>query len=400
MEEGREPRSSPSWSRRRCSWCSASTSCSRTRARSSAPSTTRSSSTSATTSPPQRLRRGPRRAARPRARHPAHRGRGRGRRGDGRVARVPARGAPPHQAAEQGRLGAARAVPPATAVRWRARYGYRRFDGSGDDDEIDAEALLEALTDDLLEGGDLSDALNSLLRRGMRTDDGERLEGLRDADGAGAPPPPGAARARGPRRAVRRVPRPARRRRAHRARGARVRSPRRRASSGDERRQQVTDDVVAERSVALDVMPDRFADRVDAMRHYEFVSSEAREQFEQLLAELRDQLLGSYFESLKGALSEPDPEQLRAPARGDGRAQPDARAARARRGPRPDLRGVHGPVRRPVRPGRLPRRAPGEPRAPDGRGARDVRLALRRTSAPSSSGWRGRCSRTWTSTSR
>ena len=57
-------------------------------------------------------------------------------------------------------------------------------------------------------------------------------------------------------------------------------------------------------------------------------------------------------------------------------------------------------LRRPVRAGRLARRAPGEPRAQDGGGARDVRLALRRTSAPSSSGWRSRCSRTWTSTSR
>ncbi|HLK45395.1 MAG TPA: hypothetical protein VKT18_05380, partial [Acidimicrobiales bacterium] len=59
-----------------------------------------------------------------------------------------------------------------------ARYGYRRFDGTGDDDELDAEALLEALTDDLLESGDLSDALNRLLRQGMRTPDGQRLEGL------------------------------------------------------------------------------------------------------------------------------------------------------------------------------------------------------------------------------
>ena len=30
-----------------------------------------------------------------------------------------------------------------------ARYGYRRFDGTGDGDEVDAEAVLEALTDDL-----------------------------------------------------------------------------------------------------------------------------------------------------------------------------------------------------------------------------------------------------------
>ncbi|HLK45112.1 MAG TPA: hypothetical protein VKT18_03955, partial [Acidimicrobiales bacterium] len=81
-------------------------------------------------------------------------------------------------------------------------------------------------------------------------------------------------------------------------------------ASGDERRRAVTDDVVAERRVALDVLPDRFAERVDALRHYEFVSSEAREQLESLLAELREQLLGSYFESMRGALSDPDQAQL------------------------------------------------------------------------------------------
>jgi len=191
-----------------------------------------------------------------------------------------------------------------------ARYGYRRFDGSGDDDELDAEALLEALTDDLLEGGDLTDALNQLLRRGMRTESGERLQGLQ------------------------RLMEQARRRRQEllergdpdeqfanfRSRLDEIEAAERAAlrtladeaaTSGDERRQAVTDDVVAERSVALDVLPDRFSERVDAFRHYEFVSSEAREQFEQLLGELREQILGSYFESLKGAMSTPDAEQMR-----------------------------------------------------------------------------------------
>src|SRR4029077_9654207 len=72
----------------------------------------------------------------------------------------------------------------------------------------------------------------------------------------------------------------------------------------------VTEDVVAERTVELDVLPDRFAERLDALRHYEFVSSEAREQLEALVAELRDELLGSYFEAMRGAMSDPDPELL------------------------------------------------------------------------------------------
>jgi uncharacterized protein with von Willebrand factor type A (vWA) domain len=191
-----------------------------------------------------------------------------------------------------------------------ARYGYRRFDGSGDDDDLDAEALLDALTDDLLEGGDLSDALNRLLRRGMRTPDGERLEGLREL----------MERARQRRQELLDRGDPDEQFAEFQDRLDEVEATERSAlsalreeagSSGDERRQEVTEDVVAEHTVELDVLPDRFAPRVEAMRHYEFVSTEAREQFEQLLGELREQLLGSYFEAMRGALAEPDPEQLR-----------------------------------------------------------------------------------------
>jgi len=191
-----------------------------------------------------------------------------------------------------------------------ARYGYRRFDGTGDDDELDAESLLEALTEDLLESGDLSDALNRLLRRGMSTPDGQRLDGLRDL-----------------------LERTRQRRQELLERGdpdeqfaeyadrledlldderdALAELAEEAAASGDERRREVTNDVVAERSVELDMLPGRFSDRLQAMRNYEFVSSEAREQFEELLNELRDDVLGSYFEAARGAMSDPDPEQLR-----------------------------------------------------------------------------------------
>ncbi len=189
-----------------------------------------------------------------------------------------------------------------------ARYGYRRFDG-GEDDDFDAEALLEALTDDLLEGGDLSEALNRLLRRGMRGRDGQRLEGLRDV----------MERARRRRQELLEQGSPneqfaefeRRLRDVERTERAALAELQEEADgSGDERRAEVTRDVVAERSIALDVLPETFAARLEGMQHYDFVSSEAREQLEQLVAELRDQLLSTYFEQLKGAMLEQDPEQL------------------------------------------------------------------------------------------
>ena len=56
------------------------------------------------------------------------------------------------------------------------RYKYSHWDGS-QELEIDAEDILKALSDDVLEGGDLRQALRRLTQRGMR---GQNLMGLQD----------------------------------------------------------------------------------------------------------------------------------------------------------------------------------------------------------------------------
>src|SRR5690242_6420119 len=61
-----------------------------------------------------------------------------------------------------------------------ARYDYSRWDGSQNFADLDPDDLLAELTDDLLAGGDLSDALRRLLRSGTRMPNGEELQGLRD----------------------------------------------------------------------------------------------------------------------------------------------------------------------------------------------------------------------------
>ena len=94
---------------------------------------------------------------------------------------VPARGAPPDQAAEQGLLGRPRPVPGAqVGLVVTARYDYSGWDGTQEFTDLDVDDLLAGLTDDLLAGGDLDDALRRLLRSGMRTADGEQIPGLRD----------------------------------------------------------------------------------------------------------------------------------------------------------------------------------------------------------------------------
>src|SRR6202022_2503212 len=60
----------------------------------------------------------------------------------------------------------------------------------------------------------------------------------------------------------------------------------------------------------LDLLPPDLAGQVRDLQNYEFTSSEAREQFEQLLEELRSQLMQSYFNQMSGAMQNVSPEQM------------------------------------------------------------------------------------------
>jgi uncharacterized protein with von Willebrand factor type A (vWA) domain len=59
-------------------------------------------------------------------------------------------------------------------------YRYSEWDGTQEIPPLDADELLESLTDDLMNFGDLQHALRNLLQRGMRNPLGQRLQGLRD----------------------------------------------------------------------------------------------------------------------------------------------------------------------------------------------------------------------------
>ncbi len=60
------------------------------------------------------------------------------------------------------------------------RYRYAEWDGTQEIPTLDAADVLEALTDDLMNFGDLQHALRNLMQRGMRNPQGDRMQGLRD----------------------------------------------------------------------------------------------------------------------------------------------------------------------------------------------------------------------------
>ena len=61
-----------------------------------------------------------------------------------------------------------------------ARFRYSRWDGTQVGFDLDADALLEEMTDDLLYHGDLNAALRRMMQQGFRDRNDDRLMGLRE----------------------------------------------------------------------------------------------------------------------------------------------------------------------------------------------------------------------------
>ncbi len=63
---------------------------------------------------------------------------------------------------------------------YKSRYGYSRWDGTQNIEGLDADDILDALSDDYLEDGNLQQALKRLMQDGIRGEDGQRTMGLRE----------------------------------------------------------------------------------------------------------------------------------------------------------------------------------------------------------------------------
>src|SRR3981189_1892849 len=59
-------------------------------------------------------------------------------------------------------------------------FSYGAWDGTQHVLDLDAESLLDAMSDDLLEEGDLWRALQRLFRQGAQNQDGQKVPGLQD----------------------------------------------------------------------------------------------------------------------------------------------------------------------------------------------------------------------------
>ena len=186
---------------------------------------------------------------------------------------------------------------------------YSRWDGTQVGFELDADSVLEEINDDLLYHGDLNAALRRLMNSGFDDRNGERIQGMKDL----------MEKLRQQRRVrleqydlggvyddiaqqLREV--------VDMERASLDDLQQASADSGDQRRKEVTDDAVAERRMELDLLPPDLAGMVRELGEYDFTSSAARERFEELTQQLREQLAQRWFNQMAGAMSDVSPEAL------------------------------------------------------------------------------------------
>jgi uncharacterized protein with von Willebrand factor type A (vWA) domain len=189
------------------------------------------------------------------------------------------------------------------------RFTYSRWDGTQRGFDLDADGLFSELTDELLQHGDVNAALRRMMQDGLRTPDGERMQGLREL--------------------LDRLRRERQERLDRHDLGGvydeiarqlddiideerhAIENNRRRAeASGDERRARTAADAASERNLRLDLLPDDLAGRVRDLEHYDFESSEAQRRFDDLLDQLRRQLTQQFVDQVSDGMQNLSPEDM------------------------------------------------------------------------------------------
>ena len=189
------------------------------------------------------------------------------------------------------------------------RFRYSRWDGSQQGFELSPDDILAQLTDDLLYHGDVNAALRRMMQSGFEDRNGERIQGLREIldklrkerqerlenhDLGGVYDEI----AQDLRDVV------------DRERDALDQFLRDAQQSGDQRREEIAQQTAQDRNLQLDMMPNDLAGQVRGLQNYEFVSPEARQQFEDLMDRLRQQLMQQAVDQMTDAMQGMSPQDM------------------------------------------------------------------------------------------
>ena len=230
------------------------------------------------------------------------------------------------------------------------RFRYRQWDGTQDIAELDADEVLKSLADDLMNFGDLQQALRSMLQRGVRSPDGDRSDGLRDLlqqlrqqrrealdrfdlssvfediqrqldeildleqgtigdrlDEVGPRPQPPEAGQEQPQSGEQQQTEPPQQQT----------EPQDAGGLTDEEKERLAEALrqrLERKQQQIDDLPEDAPGQVSGLREYEFENSEAKERYDQLLEQLKQAMMNRFFNDMSQALegmSEQDLERMR-----------------------------------------------------------------------------------------
>ncbi|MFM7534398.1 MAG: hypothetical protein ACKO91_01190 [Acidimicrobiales bacterium] len=189
------------------------------------------------------------------------------------------------------------------------RFTYSRWDGTQKGFDLDADAILDEITDDLLYHGDLNNALRRMMQNGFKDRNGEKLQGIREL----------MEKLRRKRQdtlerhdlggvyddiaqELRDVVDAERQSLDQRRQEA--------AASPDPRQQELGRQTADDKQFQLDMLPPDLAGQVRELQQYDFTSAEAQQRFEELLDRLRQQLMQQYVNQMAGAMQNIDEAQM------------------------------------------------------------------------------------------
>jgi uncharacterized protein with von Willebrand factor type A (vWA) domain len=219
---------------------------------------------------------------------------------------------------------------------------YSRWDGSQEPFGLDADELMESMSDDLLDDGNLWRALQKMLRRGAENQQGDRMQGLRDL----------MEQLRNRRREnldrydmssvlddlkerlenILKTEREGIERRVQEGREKVAASQQQQQSgqqqsgqqsgqqqSGEQQElspeqqaamQKMLERMADQKRQQLDQLPDDMPGQIRGLQEYDFMDPDARQQFQELLDMLKQQMMQSTFQGMQQAIQNTSPEAM------------------------------------------------------------------------------------------
>ncbi|MGI9146318.1 MAG: vWA domain-containing protein [Chloroflexota bacterium] len=194
-------------------------------------------------------------------------------------------------------------------------FNYSNWDGSQHVLDLDAESLLDAMSDDLLEEGDLLRALQRLFRKGAQDQNGQQMPGLQDLlqqlrhrrqqqlqkSNLGDT-------LKDVREKLQDIQKTERQ-----GIDTKLADGRQRAEQGEipEQLEKTMQRMAHEHQRQLDELPEDVPGQVQRLQNYDFMDPNARQMFQELMEQLRQQVMQQQFQGMQQSLQKMNPEDLR-----------------------------------------------------------------------------------------